>query len=76
MPHSMWKFLGQRLNPSHSSDPRCWSDKARSLTRWATRKLQGLTFHIWPFFDLSVSGHGSSCDWFSHVYISFRILNF
>ena len=30
--HGMWKFLGQGLNLSHSSDPSCCSDSARSLT--------------------------------------------
>lgn len=30
--HSMWKFLDQGSNPSHSSDPSCCSDNARSST--------------------------------------------
>ena len=38
--HGMWKFPDQGLNPQHSSDPNCCSDNARSLTCYATRKLQ------------------------------------
>ena len=40
----MWKFLGQGLNSSHSSDPSHYNGNARSLTQWATRKLLGITF--------------------------------
>ena len=38
--HGMWKFLGQGLNPCHSSDPSCCSDNVRSITRAATGELQ------------------------------------
>ena len=34
----MWKFPGQGSNPHHSSYQSHSSDKARSLTRWATRE--------------------------------------
>ena len=37
--HSMWKFLGQRQNLSHSSDPSHCSDNTRSLTHCAKRDL-------------------------------------
>ena len=35
----MWKFLGQGLNLSHSSNLSCCSDNARSLTCCTTREL-------------------------------------
>ena len=35
----MQKFQGQGLNLPHSSDPSHFSDNARSLTRYYTRKL-------------------------------------
>ena len=37
--HSMQKFPGQWSNPCHSSNPRCCSDKARTLTCCATGEL-------------------------------------
>ena len=37
--HSMQKSQGQVLNPCHNNDPSHSSDKARSLTHWATREL-------------------------------------
>ena len=37
--HGMWKFLGQRLHPSHSSDLGPCRDNDRSLTRCAMSKL-------------------------------------
>ena len=41
----MQKFLGQGLNPHHSSDLSQCSDNTGSLTHWATRKLwEGLFF--------------------------------
>ena len=36
---SMWKFLGQGLNPCHSSDLNPCSDNAGSLTHCAAREL-------------------------------------
>ena len=36
---AMWKFLGQGLNPCHSSDLCHWRDSTRSLTCWATREI-------------------------------------
>ena len=37
---SMWKFMGQRPNLCHSSDPCCCSENTRSLTCCATKELQ------------------------------------
>ena len=37
-PRSMWKFLGQSSNPTHSSG------NIESLTHWATRELQQSVF--------------------------------
>ena len=39
MPTACRSFKGQGWNPSHSSNPSYSSDKARSLTHWATREL-------------------------------------
>ena len=36
----MWNFLGQELNPCHSSNPSHCSDNARSLTCWVLRDFQ------------------------------------
>ena len=46
--HGMYKFLGQRLNPHHRSNPSHCSDSAGSLTHWVTRQL--LEFFIFYFF--------------------------
>ena len=40
----MWKFLGQGLNPRHSSDLGCCSDSAGSLTHPAIREFQSWSF--------------------------------
>ena len=42
--HGIQKFLGQRLNPSHSCNQSHSSDNAGSLTHWATMEL--LLFHF------------------------------
>ena len=39
-PMACGSFLGQGLNPHHSSHPSCCSDNTRSLTHCATRELQ------------------------------------
>ena len=44
--HSMGKFLGQESNLRHSSDQSHKSDKAGSLTHWATSKLLGFIFTV------------------------------
>ena len=44
---SMGKLLGQRLNPSHSSD------NTGSLTHWATRELQGFNLGAICSMDLA-----------------------
>ena len=42
--HSMWKFQGQGLNMSHSSDPSHSSDNTRPLTHLAIRELPNTSF--------------------------------
>jgi len=37
--HGMWKFPGQGMNPSHSSDPSHCHDNIESLTCCTTREL-------------------------------------
>ena len=41
--HGVWMFLGQGLNPHHSSDPSFCSDNAKSLTHYAIRELFSYT---------------------------------
>ena len=43
----LWKFLGQKSNPCHGSDPSYCSDNARSLTTCATREFP---IHIANYF--------------------------
>ena len=40
----IWKFLGQGLNPNHSSNLNCYSDNAGSLTCFTTRELLNISF--------------------------------
>ena len=44
LPPACDKFLGQGLNPRHSSDPSHFSDNASSLTCCTTRELTFLSF--------------------------------
>ena len=44
--HGMWKFLGQRSNSSHSSNPGCCSDHARSSTHCGTREFSECSFSM------------------------------
>ena len=58
VPTGCRSFLGQELNPCHSSDLSCCSDNARSLSLWAMRELRQLFsfdlavyfIKIWPSF--------------------------
>ena len=52
--YGMWKFLGQELNSSHSSDPSHCSDSAGSLTHCTTREIPRScpTFHSAPVLSL------------------------
>ena len=62
--HSMWKFLGQRSNPLHSSTPNCCSDNARSLTPCTTKELLvffwGGCFVLFCLFRATAMAYGSS----------------
>ena len=63
--HSMQKFLGQGLNPCHSSDPGCCSDNARCSTRCTTRDSQkyfGNTFQGVQFLVLAVCSLSPETD--------------
>ena len=52
----LWKLPGQRLNPCHSSDPSCFSDKAVSLTSSTTGELpQFFFFLIIIIFSIVIS---------------------
>ena len=56
--HSMWKFLGQVFNLSHSSNLSCCSDNAGSLIHWATRELPTLLLSEWILHvdDIRITG--------------------
>ena len=70
--HSMWKFLGHRLNPCHSSNPSHCSNNARSLTHCATRELLMYKFlcgHVFSFLlgiflGVELLGHWSHTMFF------------
>ena len=47
-PRGMYKFLGQGLNPFHSSNPSRCSDSARSLTHCTTREHLSLALLVSP----------------------------
>ena len=71
----MWKFLDQRLNPCHCHDLSHSSDKAGSLTRWATRELQVSTlliFCLLCFIEVDLQCCVSlrcTAKWFSYTYV-------
>ena len=44
--YSMWKFLGQKLNPCHSNNPSHWSGHVRSLTCWVTEEHLTLSIFL------------------------------
>ena len=43
---STWTFLGQELNPCHSSDPSHCTDSTGSLSRFTTRELHASHFEL------------------------------
>ena len=49
LPCGVWKFPGQRLNLSHSSNPSSYSHNARSSTRCAARELHAISFQLHLF---------------------------
>ena len=44
--YGTWKFLGQKSNPHHSSNPGGYSDSAGSLTCYATRELWSYYYYF------------------------------
>ena len=54
------EFLGQGLNPCHSSNPSCFSDNAGSLTHWAT--LEFLNYYCFSY-SICLSLHLLNYGW-------------
>ena len=58
--HNMWKVPGKGLNTSHSIDPSCFSDNARSFTHCATRELLKLGCFSFVFFRAAPTAYENS----------------